>query len=1000
MGPMWTRGVSTGGGLGQSLPYVPRGVVPKFPMECPPYVYIAWERRFHVFTTNQGLGPAISPDAPQIAVISCADDAYLFGHFGEALVTEHRRTWGYICEATAGAPFQNRLYECHAVSDALRTMREWALPLQPAERHLLAAELEGVQFIGDEDLKFFFERIFRLEATMRAVGIEKSDSEITQIILRQLPERYDIVKTTILADPQITRPRLENTMRSAYSQRKAHEIAKLEPAAGTPAGSPNPHALIVGRGFGERGAGGRRGHQRDDGMIFRDGGMPRQQQQQQHWSRGGGIPRRQQEQQHWSRGCGMPRQQQQQQQWSRGGGIPHERSSRTVPPARQTRQQQPSRGIPSIGVGGIYDCGSNAVYDQDDSPPPPGAPMCAVYRCGCCGKHGHKSEHCAAPRRFEGTCGACGQYGHMWRNCALSSRQPHLNVFTSSGECYVTDADEPDTIVIPQQQHHQPAIDLGGEDIPFQQPSDTMQYSIGMSGGGRGDGDALGTGVPSRGGDNDDDDWKRGVARQQQLHMQHNGGVVATSGAPGRESEGDGEDGSGPLSGTFSGGDDGAVYGGFFALQLVCSFTPNPSSQMLSTISSLFENRRPGSTIFLGDTGAVIHGVSSADCVYNRRQPRPLERYIMLGDGKCMTVGFYGDLDLDLHYEQDVRVTLTNVAVVPGLAFDIMSFSRMQEKHEIILNGAGASVLGGRVRFKKFPAGNFIQATRVPHDDASPHPPAMVAAMMRPGAPSSMNVNDFHNSLGHATIKTLYEAAKQMCIKSTGIPFGYRRQALQGEVPTSGGGVLLLLRGRGRLRCLHRERHRIRWQRRYLHAAGVFPPRHRRRQQLRVGGAFLPCFHLKRRLLRCQRRYLHAVGVFPPRHRRRQQLRVGGAFLPCFHLERRLLRWQRRHLHAAGVFPPRHRRRQQLRVSGAFLPCFHLEWRLLRWQRWHLHAAGLFPPRFQLQLLWRLRRHLPAAGVFPPRFQQRLLRRLRRHLPAVGVFPPRFQRRRLQVAHT
>ena len=143
----------------------------------------------------------------------------------------------------------------------------------------------------------------------------------------------------------------------------------------------------------------------------------------------------------------------------------------------------------------------------------------------------------------------------------------------------------------------------------------------------------------------------------------------------------DGEDRSGPLSGTFSGGDDGAVYGGFFALQLVCSFTPNPSSQMLSAISSLFANRRPGSTIFLGDTGAVIHGVSSADCVYNRRQPRPWERYLMLGDGKCMTVGFYGDLDLDLHCEQDVRVTLTNVAVVPGLAFDIMSFNRMQEKH-------------------------------------------------------------------------------------------------------------------------------------------------------------------------------------------------------------------------------------------------------------------------------------------------------------------------------
>ena len=235
MGSMWTREVSAGGGLGQGLPYVSRGIVPTFPVECPPYVYIAWERRFEDFITNQSLGHTISPVAPQITVISCVDDAYLFGHFGEALVTEHRQAWGYICEATAGAPFENRLYECPSVSDALRTMREWALPLQPAERHLLVAELEGVKFKGDEDPKFFFARISRLETTMRAVGIEKRESEIVQIILHQLPERYDVVKTMTLADPQLTRPRLENTIRSVYSQRKAHEIAKQGPAAGTPA---------------------------------------------------------------------------------------------------------------------------------------------------------------------------------------------------------------------------------------------------------------------------------------------------------------------------------------------------------------------------------------------------------------------------------------------------------------------------------------------------------------------------------------------------------------------------------------------------------------------------------------------------------------------------------------------------------------------------------------------------------------------------------------------
>ena len=245
--------------------------------------------------------------------------------------------------------------------------------------------------------------------------------------------------------------------------------------------------------------------------------------------------------------------------------------------------------------------------------------------------------------------------------------------------------------------------------------------------------------------------------------------MIETSGAPGGDSGSDGGDGSGPLSGTFFGGDGGAVYGGFFTLQLVCSIGPNPSSQMLFTISTFFANRRPDSTIFLGDSGAVIRGVSSGDCVYNRRQPRPWERYLMLGDGKCLPVGFCGDLDLDVHCEQDVRVALTKVAVVPGLAFDVMSFNQMQERHDIILNRARALMLGGRVRFKKFRAGNFIQATRVPHDDDRPQPPAMVAAMIRPGLPSSMNVNDFHNFLGHANVKALYETAKQMGIKLTEI---------------------------------------------------------------------------------------------------------------------------------------------------------------------------------------------------------------------------------------
>ena len=165
MGPMWTRGVRTAADSEQSLTYVYRGIVPKLPVECSPSKYIAWEQRFEFFIANQGLRHTISLDAPEIAVISSTNNAYLFDQFGEELVLQHRQVWGYISDATVYAPFESSLYKCNSISDALRMMRKWHLPLYPAERHLLVAELEKVEFMGDKE------------------------SEIVRFILRQFPER-------------------------------------------------------------------------------------------------------------------------------------------------------------------------------------------------------------------------------------------------------------------------------------------------------------------------------------------------------------------------------------------------------------------------------------------------------------------------------------------------------------------------------------------------------------------------------------------------------------------------------------------------------------------------------------------------------------------------------------------------------------------------------------------------------------------------------------------
>ena len=165
MDSMLTRGVSTGADLGQPLQNFPRGILPKLPVECSPSQYIAWEQRFEAFLTDQGLCHTFSSGAPEIAATSDTNNADLFGQFGEDLVMDHRLVWWYISEATADTAFEDRLYECISISDALRIMREWSLPLFPAQRHLLVAELERVRFMGDEE------------------------SGIIQFILRQFPER-------------------------------------------------------------------------------------------------------------------------------------------------------------------------------------------------------------------------------------------------------------------------------------------------------------------------------------------------------------------------------------------------------------------------------------------------------------------------------------------------------------------------------------------------------------------------------------------------------------------------------------------------------------------------------------------------------------------------------------------------------------------------------------------------------------------------------------------
>ena len=157
-----------------------------------------------------------------------------------------------------------------------------------------------------------------------------------------------------------------------------------------------------------------------------------------------------------------------------------------------------------------------------------------------------------------------------------------------------------------------------------------------------------------------------------------------------------------------------------------------------------------------------MHGTGSGKFVYNKRRPLSGESFLPIGYGRKLKVECFGSLDVVFHCKDDVRVTLENVAVVPGLAFDLTSFNCIQEKHDISTNRDGTWFLDGRVHFVKLPAGNYIQATRVEH---GANPPAMVAAMMRPEQQRGINNDHLQISLGHINDAIARETAKQMGMK-------------------------------------------------------------------------------------------------------------------------------------------------------------------------------------------------------------------------------------------
>ena len=159
----------------------------------------------------------------------------------------------------------------------------WSLPTSDAEKALLVGQLETMQMFPGEHPKLSLARVDKLVNTMRVIGIEKSEREIVQIIVRQLSDDYDVEKRSSLSSSGITRAFVEHTIRTSCVNRKVKELKKPQVHSAAAPPPRDPHALTVG-GFRQSRSGGS-GGQRSDSSGFPGGGV----EQQQLWAHGGVV---------------------------------------------------------------------------------------------------------------------------------------------------------------------------------------------------------------------------------------------------------------------------------------------------------------------------------------------------------------------------------------------------------------------------------------------------------------------------------------------------------------------------------------------------------------------------------------------------------------------------------------------------------------------------------------------------------------------------------------
>ena len=118
--------------------------------------------------------------------------------------------------------------------------------------------------------------------------------------------------------------------------------------------------------------------------------------------------------------------------------------------------------------------------------------------------------------------------------------------------------------------------------------------------------------------------------------------------------------------------------------------------------------------VWIADRRASCHMTHDRTRIYNVRPPPPGHETITIGDRRRIKVEYIGNMDVIIHGKTDQKITLIDVAYVPGLGFNPYSLHAVKRPHLIVSDASGTHIIGADLTFPRSNSGSYLRATRLP----------------------------------------------------------------------------------------------------------------------------------------------------------------------------------------------------------------------------------------------------------------------------------------------